>query len=77
MLNKYLTAKVGWNLLEGSKDWVNIFQAEYLKNKNPGCFLSTTNLPNGSILRNHLIKIKNVLKFGVRKRIGNGKDTNF
>lgn len=44
---------------------------------NPGCFLSLSDLPSGSALWNHLVKLKTVLKLGVRKRIKNGNNTNF
>lgn len=77
MLNKALIPTIGWNLLEGSKDRVKFFLAKYLRNKNSTFFLSQLDLPSGSTLWNHLIRLRNVLKLGARKRIGNGINMDF
>lgn len=77
MFNKALVEKMGWFLLEGEKDWVQIIWAKYLNNKDVFCFHGKKELPHGFVFWNNLLKVRGTLTKGVKVIVGNGLRTDF
>lgn len=65
-LNKALIAKVGWTLAKGEANWCNIIKAKYLEREQFYCTLNTGDLPQGSKLWNNILKIRPVIREGMK-----------
>ncbi|GLJ15330.1 hypothetical protein SUGI_0251420 [Cryptomeria japonica] len=76
-LNKALIAKIGWTLAKGEVDWCNIIREKYLDREQFYYNLSTVDLPQGSKLWNSILKIKLIVREGLKWQLGNGRKVIF
>ncbi|GLJ30994.1 hypothetical protein SUGI_0619410 [Cryptomeria japonica] len=65
-LNKALTSKIVWTLAKGEADWCNIIKEKYLDREHFYYNLSTTDLPQGSKLWNNILKIRVMVREGLK-----------
>ena len=76
-MNNLLLTKMGWNLMKGEINWCNIMRAKYLGNLIFSHCTWRNDLPMGSKIWCNIVKIRTILKEGVRWLLGNGNQINF
>ncbi|XP_056697878.1 uncharacterized protein [Spinacia oleracea] len=75
-LNRAFIAKLGWKILtEENNLWVKIMRKKYLQNNNS--FFTVKKKTRDSVIWNHILNQREILRKGIRWRLGNGKSINF
>ncbi|XP_056695811.1 uncharacterized protein [Spinacia oleracea] len=74
-LNKAFLAKLGWKILQDNNNlWTSIVRKKYLSNTS---FFNCKPNPQQSQIWRDILKQRDILRKGIRWKIGNGKDINF